>query len=930
VAAQPDGAVPASSSVERMPGSRIPAAVADPRPSQWDIYRFEFAFFDLHAQRWQLFQEGLGTSDGADHRAQIESLLQSLRRAFAAIPRGTLFNSVAADGTAAGRETTINLKLEKPAWGTFGDKAAEHWRKFIGELRTNAGDDGLLELPLAGASPEDRRTLRDVLNELDLWPEKLSSDSASSSLPPQAACLLISLLPILRHWDVYGAIRQAWSTTRPGPPESLWQECGQMMEPFYCCHFSYHPDENENATLPNQLIYAEAVLSDLAQPELRPVNIALRECFTYVYEPKGEELISYRINAFFQDELQRKLAASKSQEDENRVESDVYYFAYPIFSGLGRRHFLHVYARPELPNATVGGLFEAWRQLHAQLNWPELRNVLVDELGEIDLVRLRHRVFKRLEDISKTENRLDKERDDLVFRLVANQLHLAFPIRCACHNGELGFYDEPSKDKVEVEAERIVGFPWQEVRLGRVQELEYGTAPVRCGGSLNRTSCSRVGISDSGRPPILWDDRAVVKLSPVQREIVAGRQQRLIQQEIEFARRVWEAHHATRQAAREHYVRARKRHKSLLVQKRDALLAAVRSGDGNCKQRFATATPFFQAICGMTPKDCFAPLFYIERLKEDTDDAWNIAYHEMVDGAIHRSVSEFIETGVVWFLLHANEAGSEKVDPNALRAVYESALAGTLVASIPNEDARKALGSIHKQIQEILHSLPGTEHLVSDIHTQFSDKLWNLQQLRDENFRKMIKGDGKKTAAMVLHEFLQLEKSDIVIKPASELRLNMCAPAFGLGKVWSGLLRELRELLRREHRNLYAFGHKGQASELSSQHQYSLGDFKKVPAAYQTCLWIGGQMDETYWNEIDIVTGKWPGVLDEWSNKVGVWGSTLFLKVHNCEVTKTLALPDRTERKERGVLPTADSAEPFHKWGYWAFVGIAVDGYKVE
>ena len=152
------GAVAAGSGVEPASGPRIPAPPPDLCPSQWDIYRFEFAFFDLHAQRWQLFQEGLGVGGGVGHRAQIELLLRSLREAFEAIPRGTLFNSVARSATAPDSGTTKPpLRLDKTAWKSFGNGARDHWKSFVDELEKNADHGGLLDLRVEGESSRDEK-----------------------------------------------------------------------------------------------------------------------------------------------------------------------------------------------------------------------------------------------------------------------------------------------------------------------------------------------------------------------------------------------------------------------------------------------------------------------------------------------------------------------------------------------------------------------------------------------------------------------------------------------------------------------------------------------------------------------------------------------------------------------------------------------------
>ena len=748
-----------------------------------------------------------------------------------------------------------------------------------------------------------KKTLRDLFNEFKSWPDVLNSKGvATASVSSQGACLLISLLPILRHWDIYGAIRQAWATTIPAPPSSLWQECGKMAEPFYCCHFSYHDVQNENATLPNQRIEAEAVLSDLAQPQLHPLNIARRECFAYVYEPKGQELSFYRINAFFQDALQRALAGSAG----GYVEPDVYYFAYPIFSGLGRRHFLHVYARPERPHASVGELFQAWRQLHAQLNWTELRNVLVDELEEIDLARLRDLVFKRLEKISKTENieRPDDKRDELVFRLITDQLHLVYPIRCACHNGELGFYDEPTRHKPEVEAERIIGFPWKDLAH---PALGVSNA-VRCKGKMNDELCSKAVIRVHEHVPIRWDGRPVVELNPVQRKLVEGRQERLIQQEIQFARMVWGAHEATRRETKETNKQLWARHKTVAAAQKYLLLAVLAAQGQSLGEAFKsdamnTALRAASSDQEMTTAKFFGPLFYLEC--NNTED-WGRAYQVVLRGGLHELVSEYIETGVVQLLLHAEKA-SEQVDGAELYNDYPATLVQALSGCIPKGAELRA---IHDGFNAVLEAIRNTRIELGQLQKQHDSKLRQLAELRGQ-FRYTIeeRQGGKTSAHDVLRQYLKLANND-AIGPIAKVTINVSGIGFG-ESAWDNILAKLRALTTTTR--LHACIYINQRETVKKKYHDA--------ELTESVLLIGGQIDDGL---MESVVSNVPEALDLWGVHIGPWGETFAILVRDGSISTALSLPDR---KAFTIAPinAVKSLE-----GGWLFCALKLRGLQSQ
>ena len=940
---------------------RLPAGVAERRPSLWDIYRLEFAFYDRDSHRWQLFQEGVdGVTDTVSrHRTQIESVLSSLRKALAAVPEGTPFTRVDRERHSLETNSAITLSLAK-----ILEEATTHpqiWQSYVDELIKSARHDALLDTKVC--QTEGCKTLADLLQKIRDWPK---NPTGNISLAPRDACLLISLLPILRHWDLYGAIQRARirSETDTGLANSLWQDAGNMGEPAYCCHFIYSDgngiqEQFPSITILKQLILTEAVIDDLTKPEERPINVALRDYFTYAFQPTNpQELTLYRFNSFFQDEIQRRLSAEAKADDPKSQESDhIYYFAYPIFSGLGRAHFLHIYARPHQEGATARDLWEAWQELHAQVKWPELRNVLVDELEEIDRARLRSRVSHHLKRKSEVENIPDalKRTDEFVLPLVANDLHLVLPIRCVCSGDqasgkELGFYPKVQEDSVA-----ISGIPWRNLQV----PIEGDESRVRCKGEMNHRHCWRVAFGES---VIRWNDRAVDKLGPVHRQIVEGRHQRKVAQEREFARMFWESHEATRLMRKTSLENVwRKERKVSLAANRDSLIQALSSQSGSYRDRFAA-----QSVCDLfvttfilTPEQFFEPLFYEKRavrltqdswaVVEDTsDDPWLAAYHEVMGGTLHEAISEFIETDAVQLILHYDEDPESHLDGEWFASEAEQAcsrIQTVLTAAVAPSDIATAIQSLSSAVLKFDYmSVSKYKHL-SALRSQ-------IQQIRNTHFRRGISGVDE------LRTYLRLLPKDEISVNNTKLEINICADAFDLEPDWSELVNELRSNSLSGKMYAAGFTVHGIAEDVQRRMPYSNATL------IETCFLVGIPLDEHMWKNLlvdatltvdrvnaeatmdessgsqnAILPGTYlrkPGVLNTWGTLVGRWGFTFLLKQsvgeHGLTEGAHYSLPDcirlpSVPHAEQLKLLIQNLIEPDYK--FWTFYGVRLRGYKV-
>jgi hypothetical protein len=908
---------------EREALQRLPAPVID---SAWEIYRFELLYFDPEFQRWQLFQEGRGIQENSvveirrDHRIHIQSLLASLRAAFKCVPVGTPIQVVPDVGEG---DKVIAVGLDSKGWQWLKEQAdrdgvnlALAWSGFVKELRESALRDGLLNryttVPQESCSAQPiHRTWEDLLDEIHKWAAVLSAPGQKASLKLRAsdARTLLSLLPILPHWDLFGAIRHGWEQTEAEPPASLWQEVGRLREPWYCTHVVLPDDKSDPSTASTKIvghaITVEAVFADLAMTDPIPVWLSLQEYFKYAYEPKAAEQTFYRLYSLFMDRIQLELSSSGQH---------FYYFAYPVFSSLGRRHFLHVYVRPRQQAATAIDLWNAWRQLHKQLDWEDLRHVLVDELEQTDLARFQRRVMDEIEKISETR-RIRDEADELIREqhcasLVANQIHLLFPIRCACDGTDLGLFQKPMIGSL------IQGIPWN--ALERADGARG--RDLRCRGNIEMlpSGCkySQEAVPSAAR--VVWDEKTFLNPRPVQRVVAEGRRQRLITQQVEFCRVMWKSHAATRQLRLDKNKEAWKVKKSILVRKREALLKALGTANSSYKDRFA----LLEVKELLDVVDCesfFAPFFCLNFFDRITEKAWQGAYREIVGGSLHATLSEYIETGVVQLLLHTDEP-KLTVDKYSLMTAYEPVW-NRLVGSIPDDNhfqpTRDAVDSMHKCVLRVIDDCGSEPFPVGDIWKECEPTF----DCRENFFSYEI------TSAGCIRSYLQLAEDDVVLPPPDNttMRINLTSPAFGFGEFWTKkILAELRKVSSTG--KLYATG-----CEVPLD-KFLESAYHKPAKAYQVYVLIGLPLSESLRAMLEVNgEDRIPGVWGAWGNHVGNWGHAFLVEAAKNQYHKTFSLPDVNEYDglPEAVQRCIDTLLLVNDQAYWTFLGLVIERYKV-
>ncbi len=378
--------------------------------TRWWIYRFELAYFNPRYQRWALFQENPlllqlaerpnPTTELVRHRTQVQAVLKSVRSAFESIPRGTRFGIWPLPEITEGKTITLNFGppgLADRISTAFGPDPTNTWRPILSEYTKLLDDEGLR------ATSSD---LPELLQELADWDKFTSTyPKWQKDVSAMSALQLLSILPILPHWDLWGvfyAESRRFLTERAAaaPSESgdrlptLLHLAARLDEPFYAAHLKYLPTRN---TVPSahshhvppsiDLLGYEVRLAvtycDLSGSSLSGTHVVEDDYYCYCFNPKGrsKEELPYLIYAYLIDHLQK---AVPGQQPKEQVQ-DIYYFSYPIFTPLGRTHFLDVYVHPEEGEGSLDDLWEAWQQVHPLLQWDHLRLLLADELEEIDI-----------------------------------------------------------------------------------------------------------------------------------------------------------------------------------------------------------------------------------------------------------------------------------------------------------------------------------------------------------------------------------------------------------------------------------------------------------------------------------------------------------------------------------------------------------------
>lgn len=346
----------------------------------WEITRFELVYFDPLHKRWQIWQEApsklnpLNAGNPQFYRRQFHQLLSIIRNWFEAHLRRLRVDDFQLSYLAIGDQqitfdTTPDLDLleRKDFWGTFLDHCSN-----------NLQQNGV-------RAPEFLRE-----------PSLRQLQSSTLTLDANEALNLISVLPILRDWDLFGCWQKVWSSSTVGTgvfPSRKSATDSSWIEPFYIARLRRTgdlPNDGNGKPLPYEFL-AQAGCCDLAF-DVDPLLLPEESFFSpvYCYSPtQPETVLHYRAYAYLYDRLQesltKKAISVKSGAAEPKSPSS-YIISYPV-SCVGRTHFLQIQITTPSPSlVSVDTLWSQWMdKVHPHFWTNEIKQFLSEELQRIKL-----------------------------------------------------------------------------------------------------------------------------------------------------------------------------------------------------------------------------------------------------------------------------------------------------------------------------------------------------------------------------------------------------------------------------------------------------------------------------------------------------------------------------------------------------------------
>lgn len=642
---------------ERKARQPLPPSLVHFGVPEWEIYRFELVYFDPEFRRWQLFQEEPEPNQGDDHRQTIQTLLQSIRGLFERLrfDEWGIPLRVTREQTAG----TLKLSIRTSQREYFKDCLTERITgPFVNALRNAAQKDGL--------APEGSQ-LAQKLIEIETW---LPADGQSPlSLDPSTARQIISLLPVLAHWDLWGAIRQGWDEMEPSIPKSRFQELGRLRDPFYANHFIYQFNGRDDQGSPSRValgytVLAESRFVELADPKPFPGSIHLRDYFDYAYTPKDDDLQVYRLYALLMDRLQIALSGAETDSNERR-QDHLYYVAYPIFSSLGRRHWLQVYTRPIPidPAPPAAQLFDTFVQLHQRVPWLDLHDVLIDELEQVDLVRFLKHTTNELTDIQQKRYVKDQDGETLLAGLLAKHLHILFPVKAA------------QGPDISMRQHGMTTWDYQRLTSG---SLTFGSHWTKCSEEISfpeshsTASATLAWVPATQTEPraTFLDDAQAENLEPqippaqqsgmnesdTRRYLNKAYRSRLVSRQLSQMNTNWKAMSNFRESRLLEMREKWRDHRAYLATQAGEKYIELSNEIGGYKKEFSSLK--FRVGDGtdqLRSSVFFEPFFYVEGLDPESPEAWKRAYNELLQANGNFIISEFVETGAVFWLTHPPE-----------------------------------------------------------------------------------------------------------------------------------------------------------------------------------------------------------------------------------------------------------------------------------
>jgi hypothetical protein len=338
----------------------------------WQIDRFELVFYNPRHRRWQYFVEDplVPTSDQASdeslHRRQIRSLLKTFHEVLERLLKEPQSSFRLRQPSDNGEKPVI---IPSPRF----EDSAVCWPVYLDYLLTTAASEGLPK--------RDGDNMRDFVKNSDAYPE------ADQPIQRTTALAILSLLPILEHWDTWGCLLRAYKRSYRDQESAFPPALPQNWStPIYLVDLEFPDDTATSGLFESRRIlgYPVAIQGAACNHDLqgsRIIQTRSSDFFGsgYCHIPvQGPELQLYRCYANLVDPIQKQLAGSLPKRQFVAV--------YPIPTE-GRVHFLQLaFSTVNTVNTSMADLWQQWLPTHTQIWTPQMRSMLRSQLQRVQIL----------------------------------------------------------------------------------------------------------------------------------------------------------------------------------------------------------------------------------------------------------------------------------------------------------------------------------------------------------------------------------------------------------------------------------------------------------------------------------------------------------------------------------------------------------------
>lgn len=512
---------------------------------KWTIVRQELLTFHARHKRIRLTYEhdeepgaDVGNETFKRYRRHAQSILYALRDIFEGFPKGVEISSE--------KNPKINPLLsfdlpDKDRQNKFNRKVflayLAYWRRCLRDEGWIEGTEPYRAVSAIIAQVEGGKTKIEVdcrpehFSKQTRNTEKTQDETEECRLNAARSTLvhLLSALPVLPHWDLWGLCSEQ-SDKNNGKKTLLSELERSISSVVYAAQLKYHSPsitEGESLGLLGYPARVRVCYAESGQDNQAPIFTTEEDFFTYCHSPsdKNNEKSLYLAYGMLIDATNIALLGESpdkgsdedtkdkgtSQADPNNGQNDnqmpalseptsqqsgasgdekkesvFFYVAYPITTSLGRRHFWHIWLRPDNPEATLEQLWTSWWPVHQRLlNWPILHAALASELEQLDIAYAQEEIQAEIAR-GGTAALKDESGKFNVEKLVCTYAYMLFPMRCVCDGDQVWGYEKyPIKQWSQVRNESewkrgnlILGHQWM-ILKGKARG-KNGSGKLKC------------------------------------------------------------------------------------------------------------------------------------------------------------------------------------------------------------------------------------------------------------------------------------------------------------------------------------------------------------------------------------------------------------------------------------------------------------------